>query len=298
MDFKTALREKGILLLDGAMGTRLMALGLPAGTPPEAWNVENPDAVARVHREYVDAGADIVLTNTFGANRLKMKASGMEEKTLTVVREAVRIAKGIGEGVIVLGDIGPTGQLPPSLGGKRWEMEDAFREQAEILAEEGVDGWIVETMMSAEECEIAVSACRKVGDLPLVAMLSFDSYGDGVFHTMMGDDQDAFGRLTDAGADMIGTNCGSLDAGELCGLVEFLKSSKRFEGIPVVVEPNAGKPVLEGGRTVYPYPPEAMEEGIRCLVDAGVDVLGGCCGTTPDHIALMKEVVDSKRKGD
>lgn len=279
MDLMTRL-EEGILLLDGAMGTELIRLGLD----------EQPSNVESVHRAYVEAGAEALITNTFGANRVRLKMKGLADKTVELNRDGAKIARGVSDRCFVFGDIGPTGSLPPSLGGESKDtVSDAFKEQAEVLAEEGVDAFIIETMVSAEECGIALRACEKIGGLPIIALISFEESAKGRFKTVMGDGVECFKRLRDSGASVVGTNCGGLDAGEMADLVLEIISAAQ---IPVIAQPNAGKPVLSGGNVTYPHPPAEMGPGVEALIGAGIRILGGCCGTTPDHIRMMKELIE------
>ena len=187
-------------------------------------------------------------------------------------------------------DIRPTGSLPPSLGGEsKDKMTDAFKEQAETLAEGGVDAFIIETMISAEECEIALSACEKIGGLPIMALMSFEEPSSDKFRTVMGDGADCFRRMIDSGASVVGTNCGALDAGEMADLVSRIIS---VVDLPIIAQPNAGKPVLSDGNVTYPYSPEEMLPGVEALIRTGVKIIGGCCGTTPDHIHMISEAIE------
>ena len=288
MDLMTRLQD-GVLLLDGGFGTELIRLGLSGGG--ELWNLEHPSEVASVHRAYVEAGSQAIITNTFGANRIKLKMIGLADRAVDLNKAGANLARDASDGRFVFGDIGPTGSLPPSLGGESEDkMIDAFKEQAEALAESGVDAFIIETMISAEECEIAVRACEKIGGLPIIALMSFEEPANDKFRTVMGDGVDSFRRMVDSGASVVGSNCGALDAGEMADLVPRIVSMVEA---PVVIESNAGKPVLSGENVTYPYSPKEMLGGVETLLQAGVSMLGGCCGTTPDHIQMMSEAIGS-----
>jgi 5-methyltetrahydrofolate--homocysteine methyltransferase len=286
--------EKGVVLLDGAMGTELVRRGLADGTPSELWNLDHPSEVQSVHQAYAEAGSDAILTNSFGANRTKLAASGNDNRIVQINKTAVKLAREAAGGrCLVFGDIGPTGQLPPSLSGvDRSDFADVFMEQAELLAEEEVDALIIETMISAEECALAVEACAELGGLPVIACMSFDVSRQGDFRTVMGDGPGCFARIRDLGASAAGANCGTLDALEMAALIGEIK---RIAGLPVAAEPNAGKPVLSGGRTTFPHSPKDMKAGVKALLDSGVRILGGCCGTTPDHIHMMRETLEEVR---
>jgi 5-methyltetrahydrofolate--homocysteine methyltransferase len=288
MDLEQRLAE-GLLLLDGAMGTELMKLGMDSGQAGELWNREQPDKIASVHQMYLEAGSEAILTNTFGANRIKLAMLGLDDRAAELNKAGASVARqAAGDSALVFGDMGPTGSLPPSLGGEpASKMEDAFMEQAEALAEEGIDAFMIETMVSAEECEIAVTACEKVGGLPIIASMSFETKTDKGYRTVMGETAGSYRRLEDAGASFVGSNCGSLDAAEMADLVREIGDAVK---LAIVAQPNAGKPVLSGGRVTYPYPPADMQAGVESLIKAGTVILGGCCGTTPDHIDMMRNI--------
>lgn len=291
MDLISRLQE-GVLLLDGAMGTELFRLGLSGAG--ELWNLEHPSEVASVHRAYIEAGSEALITNTFGANRIKLKMTGLADRTVDLNRAGVKLARDAADGRFVFGDIGPTGSLPPSLEGEsKDKMTDAFKEQAETLAEGGVDAFIIETMVSAEECEIALRACEKIGGLPIMALMSFEGPSKKEFRTVMGDRVDCFRRLCDSGASVVGSNCGALDAGGMADLVPEIISAV---DLPVIAQPNAGKPVLSGGNVTYPYSPADMLPGVEALIGTGVNIVGGCCGTTADHIRMMSESIGFAQK--
>lgn len=286
MDLITRLQD-GVLLLDGAMGTELIRLGLSGGG--ELWNLEHPSEVASVHHAYVKAGSEAIITNTLGANRIRLKMIGLADKIVDLNRSGANLAHDAADGRFVFGNIGPTSSLPPSLGGESEDkIIDAFKEQADALAESGVDAFIIETMISAEECEIAVRACEKIGGLPIIALMSFEEPVNDKFRTVMGDGVDCFRRMVDSGASVVGSNCGALDAGGMADLMPQIISAVKA---PVIVEANAGKPVLSGENITYPYSPTEMLAGVETLLQAGVSILGGCCGTTPDHIQMMSEAI-------
>ncbi|RKY73605.1 MAG: 5-methyltetrahydrofolate--homocysteine methyltransferase [Candidatus Latescibacterota bacterium] len=271
--------------LDGAMGTELIKRGLRLGDPPELWNLEGPEKVLEVQRAYVEAGAQVLLTNTFGGNRLKLRRAGMEEKLEEVNRRAVEIAKEASGGrALVAGNLGPTGEFVEPYGTSSEEdFYRAFVEQAEVLASSGVDLFVIETMSDLKEVGAAVRACREFG-LPVAASMSFEPAGGG-FRTMMGvKPQDAARALEEAGADMVGTNCGGISPEEMAQVVAEMGSATQR---PIFAEPNAGRPELVDGRAVYKLSPEEFVEGMRKVAEAGAKLLGGCCGTTPEHIRLL-----------
>ena len=286
--FRAYLESHKILIADGATGTTLQKAGLPAGTAPERWNLENPDAVRALHRGYVEAGSDMVLTNTFGGTSVRLKREGLAERTAEINRAAAAIAREIaGESVLVVGDIGPTGEMLTPLGTLVYEDAVAsFAEQAGALAEGGVDVILVETMSDLMEVQAAVEGVRQVTDLPLMVTMSFDTKG----RTMMGVKPDRAAKtLASMGVDVMGANCGRT-------LTETLEAVlKMREAVPdavLMAKPNAGLPHAEGGDLVYDVTPEVMAEyGRRFVDEAGVAIFGGCCGSTAEHIRAVAQTL-------
>ncbi|MFH1539044.1 MAG: homocysteine S-methyltransferase family protein [bacterium] len=280
------LKSKKIVIFDGGMGTQLVLRGAPPGG---ASNFAAPETVVEVQRAYVEAGADAIITNTFCMCAPYMEKNGVEGGVAAVNRAGAELArKAAGGGVAVLGDIGPTGLMLPPVGtATEEELYEAFVEQARALADGGVDAFIVETMMDVREAACAVRACREVSRLSVVASVTYATAKDGG-RTMMGDRAaDCAVELRKAGADVVGSNCGNLDPAEMAVVVESYKAAVQ---LPVLAQPNAGKPRLnERGETVYDMSPEDFAEGVAKCIDAGATLIGGCCGTTPEHIrALVK----------
>ncbi len=285
-DFLRAVNER-VVVLDGAMGTELDRRGMPVGYCRELWNVEQPDKVRDIHRAYIEAGADAVLTNTFGGNRLKLAAYHLADRTHELNLRAAEIARlEAGDDHFVLGDIGPTGMFMKPLGTtSREEFFEAFAEQVKAFAEGGADAIIVETMSAVEEAVVAVHAAKETCSLPVLGLMGFQRDADGEgFHTIMGVDiERAVGELSEAGVDVIGTNCWN-SVSEMC---EIVRRMKQYTEKPIAAEPNAGQPKLVNGKTVFDETPERMAEGVDELVSAGARIIGGCCGSTPEHIRLM-----------
>jgi 5-methyltetrahydrofolate--homocysteine methyltransferase len=293
--FLTECRTR-TLVGDGAMGTELQRAGLQPGEPGEGWNLERPDAVAAIHRAYLDAGSDVVLTNTFGANRWVLARYGLEERVEEVNRSAAAIARGTaGPARFVLGDIGPCGGFLQPLGDiGAADLEEAFGRQARALLAGGADGIIVETMSAIEEAVAAVRAARGAGAPFVVASMAFDRLPNGSLKTNMGVAPDkAATALAAAGADVIGANCGTrLD------VADFGRIAAAFAAavpLPVMVQPNAGQPDFVDGRAVYRLSPAAFGAAMRAVISGGVHIAGGCCGTTPAHIRALAEVVAASR---
>ena len=300
---RVSLREKigeGLLLLDGAMGTQLFARGIEAGACNEYLNVESPEVVSDIHRAYLQAGSDAVITNTFGANKYVLGRHGLADDVGKINQAGARTARqAAGEDKFVLGNIGPSGDFLEPLGSlEPDELRDAFVEQAKGLWAGGVDGFIIETMTALDEMTIAVEAAKSVGgDLPVLASMSFDRAGDD-FRTMMGVDvEGAVSKIVLLGVDAVGFNCGtaSLDdyielAGKYVSAIEALEKNRGVgheSRVTILAEPNAGKPELVDGKAVYRVSPEEFAAAIERIYSAGVSIIGGCCGTGPEHIEAV-----------
>jgi len=282
--------QKGVFVLDGAMGTQLFARGVEPGHCNDWLSVERPDLVMDVHKAYIDAGSDAILTNTFGANRYALGRHGYSDKAFEINKAGAQVArKAAGEGRYVLGDIGPTGDFLEPLGMlKRDQVREAFVEQVKGLREGGVDGLIIETMTAIDELEVAIEAAKSAGGgLPLFASMSFDKGGTG-FRTMMGVDvATAVSRMIALGVDVVGFNCGTATLDEYVELAKAYVAAAKAAKVQVFAEPNAGKPELVDGQAVYKVTPEEFAAACRKILDAGVHILGGCCGSTPQHIGAV-----------
>lgn len=289
--FIQALYEQ-VLILDGAMGTMLQERGLVPGQSPEELNLTMPDAVASVHRDYIEAGADIIITNTFGGSRFKLAHYGLENRLVEINSRAVAIARAEAGGRAYVGaSIGPTGQFVEPVGEVSFDvMKAAFREQAEALVSAGADLISLETFLDIKECRAAVIAIREVSPaIPIIAMLTFDDNGRSVLGTSP---EAAAITLSAAGANIVGSNCGlGVD-----GIYDILCRMRKVTGLPLISQANAGLPQLIGDNTVFPGTPADMVAYHERMVDLGVRVIGGCCGTTPAHIRAMKQGLEVCRK--
>ena len=286
--------QQGVFILDGAMGTQLFARGVEPGRCNDWLNVEQPHIVLDVHRAYLDAGVDAIITNTFGANRYALGRHGFAEKAFEISKAGAQVArKAAGEDRYVLGDIGPTGDFLEPLGMlKPEQVREAFVEQVKGLVEGGVDGLIIETMTAMEEMEVAIAAAKSAGNgLPVLASMSFDKGGAG-FRTMMGvDAATAVAKMIALGVDAVGFNCGTATLDEYVELAKlYVTAAKAAKGkVQIFAEPNAGKPELVDGQAVYKVTPDEFAAACRKIHDAGIHILGGCCGSTPDHIHAVAE---------
>ncbi|NLW50297.1 MAG: methionine synthase [Candidatus Brocadiaceae bacterium] len=272
-------------MADGAWGTELAARGLPAGEAPDVWNLQRPDDVRAVAVAYVEAGADIILTNTFGASPLKLAYANLDDRTEEINRRGVELSLEAAAGrALVFASIGPSGALLEPLGTVREEdMVAQFARQARAIAEAGADGIVIETMTALDEAKAALRAVREVCDLPVVVSMTFDR-GPRGFATMMGvQPAQAAEKLTAAGADVVGANCGA----GIAQIIEVARRMRTGTSLPLWCKPNAGLPRLVGGHTIYEETPEEMVRHVADLVDAGARIIGGCCGTTPAHVRLL-----------
>jgi len=283
---------QGLFLLDGAMGTQLIARGIETGTCNDYLNVQKPDIISDIHRSYLEAGSDAVLTNTFGANKYALARHKLAEEAAKINKAGAQIARrAAGEEKYVLGDIGPSGDFLQPLGSiEPEELKAAFSEQAKALLAGRVDGFIIETMTALDEATIAIEAVKMVsGDLPVFASMAFDKAGDD-FRTMMGVDiESAVSKIVSMGVDGVGFNCGTASLNEYVELAEKFVSAVRAlsDKVAVYAEPNAGKPELVEGRAVYKVSPEDFASAAEKIHLAGVNIIGGCCGTGPAHIEAV-----------
>jgi 5-methyltetrahydrofolate--homocysteine methyltransferase len=271
------------------MGTELMKRGLEPGACPELWGLTHRRALLDIHKSYVDAGADVVLTNSFGANRWKLEGYGLRDRLAELNAFAVSVANEAARaGTFVVGDVGPTGRFVAPLGTDPAEaFVEVFAEQAAALAGAGVDAIALETFTALDELLAAIEGARRTG-LPVIASMSFSPTQDGRYRTMMGNEAGDSARALDAaGADVISANCG-VGADEYERIARALCSATKR---PVMIEPNAGMPELVNGQTVFPMSAEEMATYVRPILAAGARIIGGCCGTTPEHIRAVRRVV-------
>ena len=288
------LEEKRLLVADGAWGTLLQAHGLPAGTCPEIWNVEEPDKVRSVAAAYAQAGSDLVLTNTFGGSTLALRRHGLADRTEELNAAGARLSLEGAPEKLVAASVGPTGEFLPPMGEvTEAEMRAAFAAQVRAVLKAGVRILCIETMTSVEEAVCAVRAAREVAaelsaEVDVMATMTFTETPKG-YRTFMGVDcPSAVEKLTDAGADVLGSNCGN----GIEQMVPIALEFRRISDKPILIQANAGLPQIEKGVTVFRQSPEHMARWVPQLVEAGVSIVGGCCGTTPEHIRQIRSQID------
>ncbi len=285
--------QKGrVLVSDGAWGTFLQKKGLRPGECPEEWNLTHPDDVLDIAKSYIDAGADMVETNSFGGNYFKLKNYGLEDRVFELNKAAAEISrKAAGADRFVLGSVGPTGKLLMMDEVTEDELYHAFKEQSVALEAGGVDAIVIETMTDLEEARIAVKACRENTSCEVICTMTFDKILSGEFRTMMGiSPTEMISTLVEAGASVIGANCGNGIA-DMIGIVKEIRQTNAE--VPILIHANAGMPHLCDGETTFPETPADMASRVSEIVEAGANIIGGCCGTTPDHICEVHRVVKS-----
>jgi 5-methyltetrahydrofolate--homocysteine methyltransferase len=292
--WKKRLEKKTVMIADGGWGTELIKQGLKPGEVAETWNIDRPEEVRSVAASYVEAGADIILTNTFGGSPLKLSKEGLEARMAEINRLGAKISKeAAGQNAFVFGSMGPIGELMAPLGeATEAEMVKCFTNQAIALAAGGVDGIVIETMMDLGEAKAALRAVREGTSLPVVVSLTFNKHRSG-YATLMGvRPEQAAVELERAGADVIGTNCGA----GIDDMIEVARVMHRATSLPIWCKPNAGLPEFVDGNTVYRETPERMASKLGAIVEAGARIVGGCCGTTPRHIQAFVQERDRLAK--
>jgi 5-methyltetrahydrofolate--homocysteine methyltransferase len=289
-----AVRERR-LVCDGAMGTQLMLAGLESGNCGELWNLASPEKVLAIQKRYVEAGADCIITNTFGGSRITLKRHGVAKDVRAINQAGARIAREAfgGRDGYVLGDIGPVGAILEPYGDLSQEdARIALEEQACALVEGGADAIIIETQTSLDELGLAIDAAKAAGAPSIIASLAYDLSADKTFFvTMMGVMPGQAAEFAeDRGANIIALNCGT--GMEMSGAGIVARLYREHSPLPIMVQPNAGLPVLEKGKAVYKQSPEDMVVALPDTLAAGADIVGSCCGSTPEHTRAIRRVVD------
>jgi 5-methyltetrahydrofolate--homocysteine methyltransferase len=283
------------LLGDGAMGTQLMLAGLEQGGCGEAWNLTHPEKVLAIQRRYAEAGSECILTNTFGGSRIMLNRHSHADRTVEINRAAVGIVRQAFNGGpgFVIGDIGPFGGLMEPYGDfTEAQVRDAFNEQAKALVDAGADAIIVETQTGLEELLLGIQAAQQAGAPCIIGSMAYDVTLDGsTFRTMMGVDPERAARfMEENGAHVVALNCGT--GMDMEHARQAVARYRKVTSLPIMVQPNAGQPALVNMKVVYEEPAERMAAGVVPLIEAGANIVGACCGSTPDHIRAFREAMD------
>ena len=290
MKIVEAVKSGRVLVSDGAWGTFLQQKGLKPGECPELWNVERPDDIRAIAQSYIDAGSDMVETNSFGGTCFKLEHYGLESRVSEISEAAARLSREAAGDLWVIASIGPTGKMLLMGDVTEEELYNGFKEQAVALEKGGADAICIETMSALDEATLAVKAAKENTDCEVIVTFTFEQTVNGDYRTMMGvSPEQAAEEMIEAGADIIGTNCGN-GIERMIDIVKALRAAA--PDTPILVHANAGLPKSIDGVDVFPESPAEMAGKIPALIAAGANIVGGCCGTTPEHIKAMKEVVE------
>jgi len=291
-NFSQKLANKNILVSDGAIGSLLFENGLTPGDCPERFNLDHPEVLAQIAKLYLQAGADIIQTNTFGASPTKLSEYNLDNKTEEINQNAVEIVKEVvGSKALVSGSVGPTGKILLPYGDiEPSVLKDNYSRQISTLIESDVDLLCIETMTDLNEALIAVQAAREISqDIPIISTMTFDVIPQGCVTIMGNSVPDVCSKLEEAGANVIGSNCGNGTTNMITIAKELLKNTN----IPIIIQSNAGIPTIIDDKVVYNETPEDFADFTSILIELGILIVGGCCGTTPEHITEIRRIVDT-----
>jgi len=283
------VKQGKILVSDGAWGTFLHAKGLKPGQCPELWNIEHADEVFDIAKSYIDAGADMVETNSFGGSSFKLIHYGLADRASELNQAAAAISRRAAGDKFVLGSVGPTGKILMMGEVTPEEVYESFKEQVIALEKGGADAIIIETFTDIDEARLAIKAAKENTSIEVICTMTFERTVDGEYRSMMGvSPTEMMQKLVPEGVDIIGANCGN----GIEGMIRIVKEIRLCNAvIPVLIHANAGMPVYDDGKTVFPETPEQTASYVKAIIDAGVNIIGGCCGTTPEHIRQIARVV-------
>jgi 5-methyltetrahydrofolate--homocysteine methyltransferase len=290
--FLNKLNKENILVSDGAIGSLLLDKEIKSGDCPEKINLENPDILKDIAQAYLNAGADIIQTNTFGASPLKLSDYGLDDQMVEINKNAFQATKSvIGSDAFVSGSIGPTGKMLLPYGDTNPEdLEKNYEKQIRVLIESGVDLLCIETMTDLNEALIAVISARNISQtIPIIATMTFDVIPNGCMTIMGNSVGEVCTKLEEAGANIVGSNCGNGTDNMIKIANEFISNTK----LPIIIQSNAGMPIIQNDKVIYGETPEEFAEFTKTLIDMGISIIGGCCGTTPDHINAIRMIVDN-----
>jgi 5-methyltetrahydrofolate--homocysteine methyltransferase len=282
------VKQGKILVSDGAWGTFLHAKGLKPGQCPELWNIEHADEVFDIAKSYIDAGADMVETNSFGGSSFKLVHYGLADRASELNQAAAAISRKAAGDKFVLGSVGPTGKILMMGEVTPEEVYESFKEQVIALEKGGVDAIIIETFTDIDEARLAIRAAKENTSREVICTMTFEKTVDGEYRSMMGvSPTEMMQELVPEGVDIIGANCGN----GIEGMIQIVEEIRKCNAvIPVLVHANAGMPVYDEGKTVFPETPIQTASYVKAIIDAGVNIIGGCCGTTPEHIRQIAKV--------
>jgi 5-methyltetrahydrofolate--homocysteine methyltransferase len=285
------LKENRIMFSDGAWGTMMQEKGLQPGECPDEWSLSHSDEIYSIAKAYIDAGADMVETNSFGASSFKLQHFGLEKKAFDINKAAAELSRrAAGENKHVIASIGPTGKLLLMGDVTEDELYESFKEQAMGLEAGGADACCIETFSAIDEATIAIKAVKENTDLEIICTFTFEETVNGDYRTMMGVSPEQMGEeIVLAGADIVGTNCGN-GMEKMAAIVKAIRTANN--DIPILVHGNAGMPKNVAGKVVFPETPDEMAKNVLDVIAAGANIVGGCCGTTPEHIVAIREIVN------
>jgi len=291
--FFEKLNQEKVLVSDGAMGSLLFEKGLNAGDCPERFNIERPEILAEIALAYLQAGANIIQTNTFGASPFKLSDYNLDDKTEEINQKAVETVKqAVDSKALVSGSVGPTGKMLLPYGDiEPTAMKANYKRQISTLIDSGVDLLCIETMTDLSEAVIAIQSAREISqDIPIIATMTFDVIPQGCVTIMGNGVAEVCAKLQETGADVIGSNCGNGTKNMITIAKEFLSNTE----LPIIIQSNAGIPTIVNDQVVYQETPKEFADFTKILLELGVSIIGGCCGTTPDHISAIRKSVDNK----
>lgn len=286
----STLEEKRVLVSDGAWGTELIKKGLKSGSCPELWNLEKPDEIYSIAKTYIDAGSDIISTNTFGASKIKLEYFGLSNETYHINKKAAEISKGAAKEKLVMGSVGPSGKFLMTGEITEDQLRQSFSEQLNGLLDGGVDAILFETFYDLDELNAGIEILKNLSNIPIICSITFNKNSEGEFYTIMGNSiREVYSFLIDKNVDLVGVNCGNgyFDS------IEIVKEIKNdFPELKILVQPNAGLPEIISGQLVYSEIPEKIIPAIENFLEMEVSIIGGCCGTTKEHIKIIRELTD------
>ncbi|AFH49525.1 Methionine synthase I methyltransferase subunit [Ignavibacterium album JCM 16511] len=288
--FFEQLDNKKILVSDGAWGTELFKLGLRSGECPELWNETNREVILKIAKSYISAGSDIISTNSFGGSSIKLSHYNLDNKTYELNKIAAEISREAAGDKLVMGSVGPTGKFLMTGDISSEELIESFTLQTKALLDGGVDAILLETFYDIDEAECAIKAVKDFPDVPLICSFTYDRNSSGEYRTMMGSTpKDVLQAMITLGVDVIGVNCGS----GYNSMIDLVKELRGFShNIPLLVQPNAGLPETIESNIVYSETSEAIINSVKSFLSIGINIIGGCCGTTPEHIKIIRKTVD------